>query len=65
MLSMTVLLRTRLPKMWLTGCVCGAAQSFGAGNWSRDLLLKFFSMLGIFFTKKIVFVKFVDVSFSQ
>ena len=53
MLSTTVLLRTGLPKMWLTSHICGPEQPFAAGNWSRDLRLKFLSM----------FVKFVDTSF--
>ena len=63
MLSTTVLLRTWMPKMWLIGRICGPVQPFDAGNWSRDLLFEFFSMLAIFFRKKVVFVKFVDASF--
>ena len=53
MLSMTALLRTELPKMWLTCCICGPEQPFAAGNGSRDLLFKVFSMLAIFLPKKL------------
>ena len=63
MLLTTVLLGTGLPNIWLTGHICSPARPFAAENWSQDLLLKFLSMLAIFFYQKNVFVKFVDASF--
>ena len=43
-----VLLRTEVPKMWFTRRVCGSEQPFAAGNWSLDLLFKFFRCLQFF-----------------
>ena len=52
MLSTTVLLRTGLPKTLLTGHICDPEQPFAAGNWSQDLLLKFFDVCN-FLPKKL------------
>ena len=37
--------------MWLTCRICGPEQPFAAGNWSQNLLLKFFQRLQFFYQK--------------
>ena len=62
MLSTTVLLRTGLPEMWLTA-VYVALNNLLLLAIGLEIYFKVFSMLAVFLTKKIVFVKFVDASF--
>ena len=61
MLSTTVLLRTGLLKMWLTGRICGPAQLLLVASGFEIYFKASFNACN-FFTKKTVFVKFVDAS---
>ena len=49
--------------MWLTGHICGPAQSFPAGNLVQIFTFKVSFDAFNFFTTKIVFVNFVDATF--